>query len=724
MASPPSLFDELFLRRRPSQPGSVLHPFLREPGIIGTDEEDRFEGSPLSRKSSLAKRSAEDAAGVIREGGRRPSATPASPASSGNGEVRRPSVIDSRKGSLSHIITVRPSVGASQRLSPVDASEEGAAERTAADALGDLGHVHHHHHFPQPHVPVRSHSADEQIVTPPVPARTPTVQWVDQSSRSPPLPTRTPSNESKESKGTSTADLPSSPTVARQFGVIGTQWDPSTAKARPQMTSIARILASGTRFGSTAADNDLTVRTAPPGFDMERRGTTASCSTCDGKGGEPPAKEWKDQRSEHTMISGFVNADMLKLRDFLIKLSRAFAMYGAPSHRLEFHLRCVADALEVEGNFFVMPGMILISFGNDDHSSSTHLVRAPQGFNMWKLSAINMLCRQLTEGQVLIQEALDRLVEIRSQKEYKSWVFLSTFPVSSWGIAIIGFNANWGEALMAAILATMVGLFSLAAERLPSFTYLLEFFSALVVGILVRGYKHLSGDGCVDETVVTLSALAILLPGLSLTISIIEISTRNMVSGCVRLFHALFTAMLLGFGMSVGPLLIDSENKDMNRSATCTNFPSQYWFFLFYPMMAVAICIFFQARPKQWPIMIFVSVLGFVTYFFLNKVDSMKNNGGQIPMVLSALAIGLASNIYARISHDLAVAPILSGILLLVPGSLGVRSTLGFLGITAGSGTNFAFQMLIIGLSITIGLFVATLLVWPIRGPKLKYMTF
>lgn len=92
-----------------------------------------------------------------------------------------------------------------------------------------------------------------------------------------------------------------------------------------------------------------------------------------------------------------------------------------------------------------------------------------------------------------------------------------------------------------------------------------------------------------------------------------------------------------------------------------------------------------------------VSAIGFVTYYFLNQIPSFQKNG-QLPMVLSALVIGLASNIYARVTNDVAVAPILAGILLLVPGSVGVRSTLGFLGGASSDGTNFAFQMLIIGI--------------------------
>ncbi|TPX65819.1 hypothetical protein SpCBS45565_g04858 [Spizellomyces sp. 'palustris'] len=461
------------------------------------------------------------------------------------------------------------------------------------------------------------------------------------------------------------------------------------SKQTNYLATFASILGNRSRISE---DDNATVRTTPATWTSSRK--SSYCSTCDGY----DVEKNKDKRSEHTIISGIDTVDLLKKRDFLIKLSRAFAMYGAPSHRLEFHLRTVSEALDVESNFIVLPGLILISFGNEDHSSTTHLVKAPQGFNMSKLSAVNALCHVLEKGEILIDDGLKRLQDIRSEAEYSRPLFLSTFPVVSFGISIIGFGTNWVEAGVSALFGLVVGCLCLAAARYPSFTYLLDFAAALVVSFLARVFKSISGDDCFHETLVTLSALAVLLPGLSLTISIIEISTRNMVSGTVRMFHALFTAMLLGFGMSVGPLLFGQQANTSQPAYCGTNDPVfPYWYFLLFPPMSICICIFFEARPRQWTIMTFVSALGFVAYYFLNQIPSLRANG-QLPMVLSALVIGLSSNIYARITHDAAVAPILAGILLLVPGSVGVRSTLGFLGANASDGTNFAFQMLIIGM--------------------------
>lgn len=96
-------------------------------------------------------------------------------------------------------------------------------------------------------------------------------------------------------------------------------------------------------------------------------------------------------------------------------------------------------------------------------------------------------------------------------------------------------------------------------------------------------------------------------------------------------------------------------------------------------------------------------------YTFLPEI------GNQLPVSTAAFLVGLISNAYSRLSNDIAIAPILSGILMLVPGSMGVRSSLLILGNNIGSGTNVAFQMISIAMSITVGLFSSSLVVWPIR---------
>eukprot|EP00842_Homolaphlyctis_polyrhiza_P002953 jgi/Hompol1/3659/HPOL_003312-RA len=437
----------------------------------------------------------------------------------------------------------------------------------------------------------------------------------------------------------------------------------------------------------------------------------------------------KDETS-YIGVHGADKEDYDLKRDFMIELTRSMAEYGLPSHRLEFHLEAVGDCLGIKSSFGVQPGMILISFSPKKRSSETFFIKTHQGYNMGKLSSVNELCLDLVQGNITILQARRLLADIRTSKNSPSWSAFITFPIVAFALCPVGFGGTWGDALIAAVATMPVAGLMVLSEHLNSITYLIEFLSALISTIISKALRVALQDQfpCLSTEKIVFSAIAILLPGLALTTGIIEISTRNMVSGTVRIFHAIFTAVLLGlafhgrFGVAVG----DSLTSQFMLNATDPSCPSQpvslVWSLVLFPSLSLCICYQFLASRKQYPIMLLAQITGFTVTIFLPRIAALRNNV-EATTIASSFTVGMIANIYSRITHDAAIPPIIGGILMLVPGSVGVRSTFGFFSQDALGGTAVAFQMLMIGLSITIGLFLATLIVWPVRGPRLKHIT-
>jgi uncharacterized membrane protein YjjB (DUF3815 family) len=89
--------------------------------------------------------------------------------------------------------------------------------------------------------------------------------------------------------------------------------------------------------------------------------------------------------------------------------------------------------------------------------------------------------------------------------------------------------------------------------------------------------------------------------------------------------------------------------------------------------------------------------------------------------MLCALAVGLVGTVLARYLNQNALTIILSGILMLVPGSVGLRGVTALLQQNTVSGVQFGFSMLLIALSIAIGLLVARLAAQtPVLQPRLR----
>ncbi|KAJ3396685.1 hypothetical protein HDU80_009881 [Chytriomyces hyalinus] len=495
----------------------------------------------------------------------------------------------------------------------------------------------------------------------------------------------------------------------------------------------AALLAVGSHHGAVFPDatSETEPGTSLPPRDMSsqhrlRKGRSRSSSVGLRKRRLPPTVSLSDSVSSEEGIS--VAEDDIKVKKaFILKLARVFHQYGAPSHRFEHHLEQVSRTLNVKAEFSLLPSLIMVSFEDENGDSSTQLIKVPGGLNMAKLAQVNALCLTLTQGLIDCQGAADLLEGVRAAKDYSDYVIQVTYPICGFGVALLLFQLTWLESAISGLLGLLLGVMSLLADKYSGFGYMFEFLGSLVATFIARSLQGVLREYCFDYVKVTLSSLAVFVPGLALTIAIIELSTKNIVSGTVRLIGALFNSMLYGFGMALGSALVLWDTQPPTNPTTCAA-TSPMWALVFLLPLSMSVNLIFQSHPHQWPIMTLASAMGYAAYQFFNSIPSLQVQPTTVT-ALSGLVIGLTGNIYARATNDVAVAPIFSAIMLQVPGALSVKSTLGLFVGSAGmashnsiDGVTFTFQMLSIGLSLAMGLFLATLLVWPIKGPKPKFL--
>ncbi len=96
----------------------------------------------------------------------------------------------------------------------------------------------------------------------------------------------------------------------------------------------------------------------------------------------------------------------------------------------------------------------------------------------------------------------------------------------------------------------------------------------------------------------------------------------------------------------------------------------------------------------------------------------------DINTAFASFVVGVSGSICSRFSHHPPLVTVLSGILLQVPGSLGVKGFTSFIENDVLSGTGTTFQMVYTGLSITVGLFIANLVVFPHHALTPKNVIF
>ncbi|KAJ2758539.1 pheromone-regulated protein prm10, partial [Coemansia nantahalensis] len=312
---------------------------------------------------------------------------------------------------------------------------------------------------------------------------------------------------------------------------------------------------------------------------------------------------------------------------------------------------------------------------------------------------------------------------------YPWWIVLLNGTVVSFCICPLFWNGSWRDAGVSALLGFLIHALQLMAGRFHNYANLFEVSSAFLasfIAALMQGY--------VCFATVSFAGIAMLLPGLALTTSIIDMASRNMITGAVRLVFALCRCFMLGYGISVGSTLgsrvlgqdtaaqlLDGQVGSGQGAGKCLPGPSHFWWFLFLPMVSLCLNIGISAHWRQWPFMMVAGCLAYTVSYF----SSLSSVVAPLAPAIAAFAMGLFSNVLAAFyNHRSAVEPILGGVQLLVPGSLGLKTVLSFITSSDTASGSFLYNIFATSLSIAVGLFLSGMVVFPNRKRRVGLMTF
>ncbi|KAJ1927766.1 pheromone-regulated protein prm10, partial [Tieghemiomyces parasiticus] len=399
---------------------------------------------------------------------------------------------------------------------------------------------------------------------------------------------------------------------------------------------------------------------------------------------------------------------ILMQHEVMILVARALLMFGSPSHRLESNMKLLSDRLVVDCSVANLPGLLLMAFNDPDtHTSETHMIRVPiGGYHMSRLRRTNQLIRALMARDLTVAVAIDELTDMIERPVGLPWyVTIANYTVVSFTAAPLLFGGSWVDAGVSAALGFVVGAMSLVADRLNAYANVFEVSAAVLCGLIASVLsRHVCYWG------VVLSGMVNLLPGLTLTLSVTELASRNVISGSVRLFYALIVAFLIGFGLTLGTNIYTSSGRGIPSSSYTCQPISQYYWFLLFPITSLSFNLYLRANLRDYPSMLLISAAGFTA----NHFASQYFDASYLSPAIASFVIATLSNVYSRVFHQMAINNILAGILLLVPGSLGVKGSLALLGNDSSQAYQFALQMVIISLSVSVGLFASSLMVYPL----------
>ncbi len=416
---------------------------------------------------------------------------------------------------------------------------------------------------------------------------------------------------------------------------------------------------------------------------------------------------------------------------FLLRAAEMLHAYGTPAHRLERVVVQLAAYLDLEVQVFSQPTSIFIGFEGEGHDRVRLLRVEPGGVDLGKLVEIDELLEEVEDGSLPPAAALVRMDALHARAPRWSG-FASVFGHAlAAGSAAVFFGGRFADTLLSAALGALIGLLELAMSRRPGVTGVFEPMAAFIAaaGGLAGAFVW---DGVINDRIVALASIIVIVPGLSLTVALVELATRHLASGTARLAGAASVFLTIAFGAYLGRVAVMMLAGDAERTAPLAD--PEAWLSS-PPALAVAIVfaavgfgMLFGARLREMPWILAASAVGFVTARVATAVASQSMQDvldgaisagpvrvAAIAAFAGALAVALFANGYARFRDRPATVPLLPGLLVLVPGSIGYRALSAFTERNAITGLDSVFQMLLVAAALVGGILIANAILPPRR---------
>ncbi|BEJ17507.1 hypothetical protein CspHIS471_0609080 [Cutaneotrichosporon sp. HIS471] len=457
-------------------------------------------------------------------------------------------------------------------------------------------------------------------------------------------------------------------------------------------------------------------------------------------------KKAKEQRKKQEVFIVQHVAEIVERQQFLLKLARALMMFGSPTHRLETQIQATARVLEMNVQVVYLPGTMLVSFGDDaTHTSETKFLKQTTGLDLGKLHVVHGVYWNVVHDRCNVEDASRDLDELMlSKPQYSGWQIVIISMMCSAFIAVPAFNASFIDALMCAALGGLLALVQMLAAMNDMFSNVFEIVIATLISFVAA---VLSDTNKFCYTALVSGGVVLILPGFIVLTGALELASRNITAGSVRIGYAVIYSLFLGFGISMGgEIYFQIRHKGIKNAAdyTCKathvagapwymSTPSGYWQFLCVPMYALCLSLR-NGQPllrKETLVMMVVASAGWSANRFTGPVFE---NRADITSAIGSFCVGIIGNVYGRFNHGSGFPVMVTGILMQLPSGLSqgglfsfaaagqaISESNGTTGTTTAQysqGFQVAEQLVSVAIGLTVGLFVAAVVTHPLGGSR------
>jgi uncharacterized membrane protein YjjP (DUF1212 family) len=399
--------------------------------------------------------------------------------------------------------------------------------------------------------------------------------------------------------------------------------------------------------------------------------------------------------------------------EFVVELARRLHEYGTAAPRLEAAINLVAQRLNLTCDVLSTPTSIVMSFsdlsrGEQTLAEITQVVRlSPGEVNLKRLCQADEVADQVIDGRLGLIEGHRRLREIGRLQPTRASNALS---VAAYGVASACVAAilltGWAGVATAGLIGLVTGATALSAAKRPNIAAAFEAISALVATMIATLVAVFVVP--IEVRSVVVASLIILLPGMSLTTAVRELSSQHLISGTARMAGAMAALLKLAFG-AVAAAQVCALFGWIPPPVPAPAIPAwSEWVAV--PLAALSFAITFRSPLRHYPTVIGAVILGYLCTRIGGAYVS-----AAFGVFAGGLMLGATSNVFARLFQRPGALIREPGIILLVPGSVGFRSLSFVFERDVMLGLDTGITLLTLLVALVAGLLFGDLLVPPRR---------
>lgn len=401
--------------------------------------------------------------------------------------------------------------------------------------------------------------------------------------------------------------------------------------------------------------------------------------------------------------------------NFIVELARRLHACGTSTPRLEGAIRVVSQRLGVHTEIWSNPTGIILSFSTPQNSDGAEITRvlrlSPGDIDLKAMTMVDDIAERVMAGTLEVEAGLQALTVLdRPPTRRRLVATVLAFGLASGSVAAL-LRTSVADVLASVLIGLLIGMIAVPAAKRPRLNEASEALAAMIATFVASAIATFLVPLSLQTVVI--ASLIVLMPGLMLTTAVAELSSGNWASGTARFAGASVVLLKLTFGTIAATQLVHAIGWQPRLATGATLSP--YWEWLGLLVGSGAFAVLFGAARRDVLVVMAGAWIGYGLTRIGGEYLGLASGHFAGAVFFASLGVAAISNAYGRLFRRPGALLRVSGIILLVPGSVGFRSLTSVLERDVALGLDTAVAVLAALTALVAGLLFGNLLVPPRR---------